>query len=167
MVALNPTRRDGFMCWMCDHPGSTIDDYLDQLRAKILVRGWTVQYVEDDRTPYAYTIGLHDLDLPELLVTGVSPQRALRVLKGVARIAMRDAPPSPGDRIQLPAGPLIEIVTIDHPDAHMDMAVAFNGIEFSALQLVWADGRGRWPWAAGFSDGRGRQPVLGVRAAAA
>ena len=153
------------MCWMCDHPGSTIDDYLDRVRSMVLEHGWATQYVEDDWTPYAYTIGLHDLRLPELLGTGVSPQRALRVLKGVARIAMRDAPPRPGDRIQLPAGPLIEIVNIDHPDAHMDMAVAFNGIEFSARQLVWADGRGRWPWAAGFSDGIGRQPVLGMRAA--
>jgi hypothetical protein len=153
------------MCWMCDHPGSTIDDYLDRVRSMVLEHGWATQYVEDDRTPYAYTIGLHDLRLPELLVTGVSPQRALRVLKGVARIAMRDAPPRPGDRIQLPAGPLIEVVAIDHPDVHMGMAVAFYGIEFSALQLVWADGRGRWPWAAGFSDGTGRQPVLGMRAA--
>jgi hypothetical protein len=153
------------MCWMCDHPGSTIDDYLDELRAKMLEHGWAVQHVENDRTPYAYTIGLHDHGLPELLVTGVSPRRAQRLLNRVARNAMRDAPPTPGDRIQLPAGPLIEIVKIDHPDAHMNMAVAFQGAEFSALQLVWADGRGRWPWSAAFNDGRGRQPVLGMRAA--
>ena len=141
-----------------------MEDYLGVLRAQILTRGWTVQYVEDNRAPYAYTIGLHDYGRPELLVTGVSSQRATRVLKTVARMSLRDGAPTPGDRIQLPAGPLIEIVKIDNPDAHMDMAVAFNGIEFQALQLVWADGRGRWPWAANFSDGRGRQPVLGVRA---
>lgn len=152
------------MCWMCDHPGSTIDDYLDLLRAKMLEHGWTVQYVENDRTPYAYTIGLHDYGLPELLITGVSPHRAQRLLNSVARIAMQHAEPMPGDRIRLPAGPLIEVVTVDHPDAHMNMAVAFYG-PIRALQLVWADGRGRWPWAANFSDGRGRQPVLGIRAA--
>jgi hypothetical protein len=155
------------MCWMCDHPSSTIDDYLDHLRSIVLAHGWATQYVEDKPTPYAYTVGLHECGLPELLVTGVSPQRALRVLNGVARIAVRDDAPVPGDRIQLPAGPLIEVVAVDHPDAHMGMAVAFYGVEFSARQLVWADGRGRWPWAAGFSDGRGRQPVLGMRAAAA
>jgi hypothetical protein len=153
------------MCWMCDHPGSTIDDYLDLLRANMLEHGWAVQFVEDNRTPYAYTIGLHDCGLPELLVTGVSPQRAQRLLNNVARIAIRDDAPMPGDRIQLPAGPLLEIVTVDHPDAHMNMAVAFYGPELRALQLVWADGRGRWPWAASFSDGRARQPVLGIRAA--
>jgi hypothetical protein len=165
MVAVTPTKGTAHMCWMCDNPGSTIEDYLGVLRSQIITRGWTVQYVEDNRTPYAYTIGLHDLRRPELLVTGVSSQRATRMLKSVARICLCDGAPEPGARIQLPAGPLLEIVKIDHPDAHMDMAVAFNGIEFQALQLVWADGRGRWPWSASFSDGRGRQPVLGVRAA--
>jgi hypothetical protein len=149
---------------MCDHPGSTIDDYLDHLRSIVAHRGWAAQYVEDNRTPYAYTIGLHDYGLPELLVTGVSPQRAKRLLNNVARIAIRDTAPMPGDRFQLPAGPLLEIVTVDHPDAHMNMAVALYG-PVSALQLVWADGRGRWPWSAAFNDGRGRQPVLGMRAA--
>jgi hypothetical protein len=153
------------MCWMCDHPGSTIDDYLDHLHSIVLEHGWAVQYVEDNRTPYAYTVGLHECGLPELLVTGVSPQRAKRMLNSVARTELREAPLTPGDRIQLPAGPLLEIVTVDHPDAHMNMAVAFYGPEIRALQLVWADGHGRWPWAAGFSDGRGRQPVLGLRAA--
>jgi hypothetical protein len=149
---------------MCDHPGSTIDDYLDLLHAKVVKHGWAVQFVED-RIPYAYTIGLHECGLPELLVTGVSPQRAVRVLNGCGRNMLRNGAPTSGDRIQLPGGPLIEIVTVDHPDAHMGIAVAFHGIDFSALQLVWADGRGRWPWAADFSDGRGRQPVLGMRAA--
>jgi Domain of unknown function (DUF4262) len=153
------------MCWMCDHPGSTIDDYLDHLRSVVDEHGWSTQFVEDNRTPYAYTIGLHGHGLPELLITGVSPQRAVRVLNSVARIAIRDYAPMPGDRIQLPAGPLLEVVSVDHPDAHMNIAVAFYGPELRALQLVWADGHGRWPWAARFSDGRGRQPVLGMRAA--
>jgi hypothetical protein len=149
---------------MCDHPGSTIDDYLDHLHAIVVEHGWAVQYVEDFPTPFAYTIGLRACGLPELLVTGVSPRRANRLLNSVARITLRDEP-KPGERIQLLGGPLVEFVTVDHPDAHMGMAVAFNGIDFQALQLVWADGRGRWPWAAGFNDGRGRQPVLGLRAA--
>ena len=72
------------MCWKCDHPGSTIEEYFDQLRETIRTSGWAVQFVESDRTPYAYTIGLHDWDVPELLVTGVSAQRAVRLLNSVA-----------------------------------------------------------------------------------
>jgi Domain of unknown function (DUF4262) len=151
------------MCWMCDHPGSTIEEYLDLLRGKMLRRGWTVQYVESNRVPFAYTIGLTRQDLPELLVTGVSPQRALRIFSGVARKTLRDGPPVPGSQITLPVAPPLEAVEVEHPDAHMYCATAIFEGDVTALQLVWADRRGRWPWASDFNDGRGGQPVLGVR----
>ncbi|MGV0838318.1 DUF4262 domain-containing protein [Mycolicibacterium thermoresistibile] len=38
------------------------------------------------------------------------------------------------------------------------------GPQVRALQLVWADDRGRWPWERGWMHGRRKQPVLGVRA---
>jgi Domain of unknown function (DUF4262) len=151
------------MCWKCDNPDSTVEEYFDELRETIRTHGWVVQYVESDRTPYAYTIGLHDWDLPELLVTGVSPQRATRLLNRFARDAVGGKTLRPGEQISVPTGPLVEIVEVDHPDAHLNFAVAFGGPEIRALQLVWADGRGRWPWAPGFCDGRTRQPVLGFR----
>jgi hypothetical protein len=153
------------MCWMCDHPGSTWQDFLDELRKKMRKHGWTVLYVEIDRTPYAYTIGLHERGLPELLVTGVSPQRALWLLNHVAKKAVNGEPLTPGQRMRLVTGTLIEIVEVEQPDAHMDAAVAFYGADLRALQLVWPDGRGHWPWSAAFEDGRGTQPVLGVRRA--
>jgi len=31
------------MCWMCEHPGSTNQDYLDELRTTMLEHGWAVQ----------------------------------------------------------------------------------------------------------------------------
>ncbi|MEQ0608926.1 DUF4262 domain-containing protein, partial [Mycobacterium tuberculosis] len=64
----------------------------------------------------------------------------------------------------LPAGPLVETVQVTHPDAHLYCAIAIFGDKVTALQLVWADRRGRWPWAADFDEGRGTQPVLGMRA---
>ena len=48
------------MCWMCDHPASSRQDYLAELRARMLKHGWAVQYVESDRVPFAYTVGLTD-----------------------------------------------------------------------------------------------------------
>jgi hypothetical protein len=154
------------MCWRCDHPNATQDDYLDVLRSEMVEHGWAVQYVESDRNPFAYTVGLHDCGLPELLVTGASPPRARRLLNAVARDAMRGRALTPGGQIPIQDGPLVEIVEVDHPDAHMGWAIAFGGRGIRALQLVWADGRGRWPWAAEFCDGRRRQPVLGIRATA-
>jgi hypothetical protein len=152
------------MCWKCDHPDAPVDDYLDELRRTMLESGWAVQYVERASNPFAYTVGLHDCGLPELLITGVSPQRATRLLNEVAKDMMSGRLLTPGQKIAVRSGPLAEIVEVANPDAHLTWAVAFGGPTVKALQLVWADGRGRWPWAASFSDGRARQPVLGVRA---
>jgi hypothetical protein len=152
------------MCWLCDHPNATRGDYAGVLRTKMLKNGWAVQYVESDRTPWAYTIGLHDWGLPELLVTGVSSPRASRLLNTVTRSVVRGLVLLPGKQIKVPDGPLVEIVEVDHPDAHMGWAIEVGGPDVRALQLVWADGSGRWPWSAAFCDGRRRQPVLGVRA---
>lgn len=151
------------MCWQCDHPDKTLDDYLGLLREKILTRGWVVQYVESDRRPFAYTIGLHDRGLPELLVTGLPPKQALWLLNSFARRTLAGLRPVPGDQVSLPAGTRLELVDVEHPDAHMGMAIAIEGRDITAMQLVWADSRGRWPWAAGFDDGYRHQPVLGAR----
>ncbi|MBV8861715.1 MAG: DUF4262 domain-containing protein [Mycobacterium sp.] len=152
------------MCWMCDHPGSTRADYLAVMREKMLKCGWAVQYVESDRRPFAYTIGLTRDELPELLVTGLSPPHALELLNDVARHILRNGPPEPGALIVSPDGDTAEVVEVEHPDAHLYFAVAMFDTEVKALQLVWADGRGRLPWDADFNEGRGGQPVLGVRA---
>jgi hypothetical protein len=149
---------------MCDHPSATREDYADVLRKKMLRDGWAVQYVEKVAVPWAYTIGLHDWRLPELLITAVSPARALRLLNSVTRDAVRGPTLTPGQRIKVTNGPLIEVVEVDHPDVHMGWAIELGGPDVRALQLVWADGRGRWPWSSTFCDGRRRQPVLGVRA---
>jgi hypothetical protein len=138
-------------------------DYYDLLQGEIRKAGWAVQYVESDRRPYAYTIGLHDWDVPELLITGVSRHRAVRLLDAVARKLVSGEVLTPGQQVPLPDGPLVEVVEVGHPDVHMRWAVAFGGKDIEALQLVWADGRGRWPWSAQFADGRATQPVLGCR----
>jgi len=152
------------MCWMCDHPGSSIRDYLDVVYGKVTRNGWTVVYVEHDQVPFAYTVGLTGRDFPELLVTGASPQRTLRLFNGVARRFETRGVPAPGTQFSLPAGPLIQVVEVEHPDGRLICAAAIFDNEFRALQLVGADRRGRWPWAEEFNNGRATQPVLGMRA---
>lgn len=152
------------MCWKCDHPDATTEDYLAELRETMLRHGWAVQYVENERRPFAYTVGLTRYGLPELLITGVAPRRAARLLSTVAQRAVDGDRPAPGMTVDLAAGPFVEMVEVKHPDVHLVFAIAMFGEEVTALQVVWADSRGRWPWSPGFDDGRGTQPVLGVRA---
>lgn len=154
------------MCWQCDHPGSTRADYLDYMRGLIARFGWAVQGVERDKIhpPWAYTMGLTPRRRPELVVTGMPLAEATDLLNDVAAHVMHAAAPQPGEQIPLRGGPLIEIVKVAQPSAHLVMAVELYGTRLRALQLVHADDRGHWPWDAGYRGVRGGQPVLGIRA---
>jgi hypothetical protein len=152
------------MCWQCDNPNGTTDDYLDELRQTISDHGWAVQFVEDDKRPFAYTIGLHDHGLPELLVYALAPDVATRVLNSIAHMMVDDgAVLAPAMHIDYEDRFLVEVVEVEHPDVHLKFAIRLCGPDVRALQLVWADARGRFPWESGWGHGRRRQPVLGVR----
>ena len=155
------------MCWLCDHPGSTGFDYLEHIRDVIACSCFAIHGVEGGRrrSPWAYTVGLTAHDKPELVVTGLSTARSVRLLDDVASHVLHAEAPRPGEVVPLRGGPVIEIVEVTEPTAHLGIAVAIFGPEIRALQLVHADDRGHWPWEVGFRGGRGGQPVLGTRVA--
>jgi hypothetical protein len=150
------------MCWQCDHPGATTADYLVELRRTIRKCGWAVQYIEDGKKPFAYTVGLHERGFTEYLVTGVPPDSAVKLLNAVADYTIREVQPCAGDTMELAGEVNLEFVTVDQPDAHL-YAIALYGPGVQALQLAWRDERGHSPWCPDFDGGRGTQPVLGKR----
>ncbi|MFM9033518.1 MAG: DUF4262 domain-containing protein [Mycobacterium sp.] len=153
------------MCWQCDNPQATTEDYLDSLRDMITRYRWAVQFVEGER-PFAYTIGLHRHGLPELLVTGLQPQPSAHLLNSIADdIVDGGTRLKPAMHIDHEAGLALEVVEVDHPDVHLKFALALFREPFRAFQLVWTDDRRHWPWDRGWSHGRRRQPVLGLRSA--
>jgi Domain of unknown function (DUF4262) len=154
------------MCWRCENPEATYRDYLDQLQGIIDVEGWALQCVERDRRypSWAYTVGLSAQDEPELVVIGLPDIQAHQLLNGFARGVLEEgAAPVPGERITMPGGRLLEVVEVAEPTAHLHTAVSLYGPYASAVQLVYADDRGHWPWDAGYRGGKGGQPVLGQR----
>ncbi len=136
------------MCWLCAHPGATERDYQEHMWSLIAMYGWAVQGVERDgiHPPWAYTVGLTPNRRPELVITGMGLTRATQVLNGVAAHLLHGEEPEPGTQAVLPAGPLIEVVKVAAPWAHLNLAVEFYGTRIRGLQLVHADKRGRWPW---------------------
>ena len=153
------------MCWMCDHPGATERDYNNFLHGLIKAHGWAVQGVERDgrHPPWAYTVGLTPHRRPELVITGMGLTRATQVLNGMAAHLLHAAAPEPGTQLALLDGPLVEVVRVAAPWAHLNMAVEFYGRRIRGLQLVHADKRERWPWDRAYQGIRGGQPVLGTR----
>jgi hypothetical protein len=154
------------MCWQCDHPEATHEDFLAHMRRLIDVHGWAVQAVERSgvHPPWAYTVGLTEAGRPELIMTGMPLTKATALLDALADHVMHAHAPKPGRRVTLRGGLAIEIVEVTEPSAHLLVAVELYGPSVQALQVVYADYRGRWPWESGYrGDGRGGQPVLGVR----
>ncbi len=157
------------MCWVCDHPDGSRADYLDHLQNIIARHEWAVQGIERDRIhpPWAYTIGLTLRGRPELVVTGLPLARATALLNEVASHALPASALTPGEQVQLTDGPLIEIVEVAEPTAHLEVAVELFGARIRALQVVHADWHGHWPWDRRYLGVPGGQPVLGRRASAA
>jgi hypothetical protein len=156
---------ESIMCWQCDHPGASPADYREHLRRLLDQNRWLVQGVQRDRgrPPYAYTVGLPRHRRPELVVTGLSHQQAAKLLNTAAERVITAEMPLPGEMLPLRDWPQLEMVRVAEPAVHLRMAAAVNGPGFSALQLVYTDDQGRWPWDKSFRDGRGTQPVLGAR----
>lgn len=155
------------MCWQCDHPESTRQDYLDYMQDLVDRFGWAVVGVEGDRIhpPWAYTLGLTQHGKPELVITGLPGPRATWLLNAVASYVLETTVPRPGEEVQVEGCPMMEVVRVSQPTAHLAVAVEFYGPGIQALQLVYPDDRGHWPWHPGFrGQHRGGQPVLGTRA---
>lgn len=155
------------MCWGCEHPNAKWPDYLDHMRGLIDRIGWAVNAVERSglHPPWSYTVGLTEAGRPELVATGLSEVHGRVMLDDVASHLMHsDTVLTPGEQIPLVGGPLIEIVELPEPSAHLYVATELYGKQIRALQLVHADDRGHWPWDVGYRGVRGGQPVLGPRA---
>ncbi len=152
------------MCWQCNDPDKTTDDCLDVPLYSAEDHRWEVQFVESDKRPCAYTVGLHEMGLPELLMTGLPAHTSARLLNSIAHQVVGDGMPlQPAVHIDYQSEFLLEVVEVEHPDVHLKHAVRLYGKDFRAFQLVWTDDAGRWPWDQGWGHGRRRQPVLGVR----
>jgi hypothetical protein len=154
------------MCWQCDHPDGTRREYLDDVRQEIAKYGWAIQGVRRQgiRPPWVYTVGLTLRGKPEVVVTGLPVGRAADLAHQVAHHFGHAAVPPLGEQVRLRGGPLIELVGVAVPTAHLDVAVELLGPGVRAVQAVHADARGHWPWDRGYRGGRGGQPVLGPRA---
>jgi Domain of unknown function (DUF4262) len=66
--------------------------YLEEVRETIRTHGWMVQFVETDQRPSAYTIGLHDHAMPELLVTGLAAPEATGLLRDHSKSSRSTTP---------------------------------------------------------------------------
>lgn len=130
-------------------------NYHDLVRESIKTHGWHGQHVfpSEDETgaPFNYTIGLTERDLPELIVFGLPPHIGHLVLRDLIK-HIDKAGSEPLDHEVLDdviSG--FNAVTRTLPPAAMDSHLCqakyfFEGREVRAMQLVWPDPEGHFPW---------------------
>ena len=134
------------MCWMCDNPEATFEDYLedyldDVVRPVVARLGHAIQATDRHGAPVAYTVGLAARGQAELVVTGKPPDDAHDLIEAV--LAGEEVPTA-GRRCDLLRGPALWAFAVTRPET-LQVAVALTP-GLTALQLVWADSLGRWPW---------------------
>ena len=132
----------------------TYQAYAERARAIICNHGWMVQGVSegDDFPEFAYTIGLSDKYKCELIVVGLDPARATLVLNSAAKtlLARGNVPLKPGEKIEkVVEGYSVCFIAVDEEPRkelmHMNELVTGKS-DFQALQLVWPDRSGCFPW---------------------
>jgi hypothetical protein len=108
---------------------------------------WRLTYVEPDAgTPsFAYTIGLWSHGHPELVVFGLDPALSGPLLNVIADQILAGRRLADGDRLDIEGWPL-SVFELPNAEEVVLWAARFYGGVVSAVQLVYPDRHGSWPW---------------------
>ncbi len=139
------------MCEICD--GKSPAQVRREMRAVIERYGWALQYVESAidesgvHPAYCYSVGLTGFGSPEVIVTGRVAEQSAAVLDELGYRARCGDDLRPGQQHSV-GGLEVTLVDVERPRHWLRGAVDFYGLGFTALQAVWADCRGLFPWQA-------------------
>jgi hypothetical protein len=168
------------MCNRCDAAAdgpSNLDDpivlqqWLDQdnawFRETIRRYGWAIQAVHSDwpsSPSFAYTVGLTGFDHPEIVVFGLATVSSRRLLNELGEKVRTGSMLRDGDVIELPG---LRVSLFDLPNPR-EILFAANLIyqvppdrSVSAVQVVYPDDCGAWPWEPDYALLAGLQPMPG------
>jgi hypothetical protein len=144
-----------------------MNSIVDRAAADVEAHGWHVLTVSGEGSlPYAFSIGFDKtFDHPEVLIIGL-PQKTshqlLNIVGSKVSTGARFAPGTPylGLLERFPCE--FRPVPASAYPTYLGAALGFYGAEpFSAVQLVWPDREGMFPWDASASESfRKSQPVL-------
>ncbi|WP_147793700.1 DUF4262 domain-containing protein [Cellulomonas sp. Y8] len=138
--------------------------WLSHLQGMADRHGWALQWVgpgDDGELQFCYTTGLYQYDLPELIVFGPCPDDAARLLNTLGarmRAGQRYVDGDPIDDVRRNAR-LMEVLD---SRGHLIMAHALARATrpLPALQVIYPDRDGRWPWQPGSRIAN--VPILGI-----
>lgn len=138
-----------------------IQQLVADLRQKIADHGFAIACVfgEENTPPFGYTIGLSTKGLAEIFIAGVPPEAIHGILNDVGRRALEGkialTPREPMDGLidqfmaaLMPVKSEMKTKTLRLVEPVLDPAPD----NWEAVQLVWPDTEGRFPWSEEVSD---------------
>lgn len=146
-----------------------------EIEASIEHHGFAIHHGRgDERRPsWSHSIGLDRFDHPELVVVGVTAESGAALIHWIVDLVRGGERPAVGrDQRYAFRGVPIRLVPVpeqcrDHDNdllracGPQDPDATRTGRHPGALQVVWADGAGRFPWEAAFdADLTTVQPLL-------
>lgn len=140
---------------------------LRKVRDDITKYGLSVIAVPSDgKTPsLAYSVGLwQGHHHPEIVTFGLPPRVAHVIINDIGKGVLAGKKFKDGDIVKKLANFPVALVSVpkDRFEGVLNVCLAFyEHSEFEALQLVWPDREGRFPWQNGFDEKfRRAQPLL-------
>jgi hypothetical protein len=128
------------------------DAALENVKTFVEQGKWGIIGVYDAEPSFFYTIGLHDLGLPELILNGdFRPELAMACLNAAGQymidkeLSLFQEHTLIDDLMNLPVA--FGGVTDGSKQNYMYQAIRFHGTaDFKAQQLIWSDRSGKFPW---------------------
>lgn len=150
----------------------SLDEWLaaeDTRTDEVIARhGWLVQGVMAGgprRPDLAYTVGLHGRGSPELVVFGLPLTTACPMLNDLGERVRAGETLRAGDVLRFADWPhRVHLLAVPHPERVLFQAIRTYGRPVPALQAVWDDLGGRFPWDDGYAAPRWLQPLPDSRA---
>ncbi|HET8795926.1 MAG TPA: DUF4262 domain-containing protein [Arthrobacter sp.] len=134
------------MCEICN--GKSYRQVVAETKIAVARHGWSMIMVEGDLASpaYGYTVGLTEQRHPELLITGRTDSEMADLLTMLTHMVLDH-----GD--ELTAGLTLELpkrnvylAPMEQPRDVLLMAAKIYSWRVQALQAVWADDAGQFPW---------------------
>ncbi|HUQ98480.1 MAG TPA: DUF4262 domain-containing protein [Gemmatimonadaceae bacterium] len=144
---------------MNEHEAQTLTD-IDRF-------GWTVWRVSNDKGPdFAYSVGMfRSLDHPEILIFGMPLDTMHQLINDIGARVRQGARYSAGEVSSLfldGYDVMFRAIPKFQYGGHLGWAKwLYGGEDFPALQMIYPDREGRWPWDSSVDHSfRDNQPVL-------
>ncbi len=136
----------------------------EKLEALVRSRGWAVVTVSGS-PGFSYSVGLAERELPEIIVFGVGTEQGPKIVGDYARSVIERGPMAINSALEgVIDGFRAVLRRLTSPEAEQYLKAAWvrSAGAMTAMQMVWPDPKGNFPWEGGFDASfLSFQPLLG------